>query len=113
MDLHLTFQDPIIITTVEAFCFQKHYLVRVRSEDGAEGIVTGNSRLASLWPILQQIVAPYFIGKDVRDLDKLVKGVYTYRSAYKLAGIALWSPVAYVELAILRYAGQNRGKTCV
>lgn len=110
LNLYQTFSAPIKITAVEALRYRKFYLVRVRSADGAEGIVTVNNRLAYLWTILQQIVAPYFIGKDARDLESLVDGVYTYRSAYKLAGIAFWNPVAYVELAVLDMLGKLAGR---
>ena len=109
-NLHETFSSPIIIASVEALRYRGRYLVRVRSGDGAEGITTVNNRLDYLWPIMQQIVAPYFIGKDARDLDTLVDGVYTFRSAYKLAGIAFWNPVAYVELAVLDMLGKLVGQ---
>lgn len=109
-NLHESFSSPVRIASVEALRYRQRYLVRVRAEDGAEGVVTVNNRLEYLWPILQQIVAPYFIGKDARDLELLVDGVYTYKSAYKLAGIALWNPVAYVELAVLDLLGKLAGK---
>ncbi|MBN1876816.1 MAG: mandelate racemase/muconate lactonizing enzyme family protein [Anaerolineae bacterium] len=105
------FPTPVTIASVEALRFQNRYLVRVHSTDGAEGVVTVNNRLEYLWPILQQIVAPYFVNRDARDLESLVEGVYTYKSAYKLAGIAFWSPVAYVELAILDMLGKVAGKS--
>ena len=110
LNFHATFSDPIKITSIEALRYRGRQLVRVRSADGAEGIVMAHGRIEYLWPILQQLVAPYFIGKDARDLDALVDGLYTYKSAYKLAGIALWSPVAYVELALWDMLGKLAGK---
>ena len=109
MNLHDRFPDPVIVALLSAFHFDGHYLVHVTSEDGDVGVVTTNDRLAYLWPILAQVVAPYFVGKDARDLDRWVNEVYTYRSAYKLAGIALWNPVAYAELAILDMLGHRAG----
>lgn len=109
LNLHKTFSFPVIIASIEALRYRKFFLMRVRSKDGAEGVVTVNNRLAYLWPILDQIVAPYFTGKDARDLETLVDSVYTYKSAYKLAGIALWNPVAYVELATLDMLGKIAG----
>ena len=82
LNLHKSFSSPVIIASLEALRYRGRYLVRVRAEDGAEGIVTVNNRLAYLWPIFEQIVAPYFVGKDARDLASLVDGVYTYKSAY-------------------------------
>jgi len=106
LNLHETFTSPVQIASIEALRYRGRQLMRVRSADGAEGIVMAHGRIEYLWPILQQLVAPYFLGKDARDLEALVDGVYTYKSAYKLAGIALWSPVAYVELAIWDMLGK-------
>jgi L-alanine-DL-glutamate epimerase-like enolase superfamily enzyme len=111
VDLHAQFSLPVILTSIEALEVRKHYLVRVRSADGAEGVVTTNNRLAYLWPIFKQFVCPYFLGKDARKLPFLVDDFYTYRSVYKLAGIALWNPVAYVELAVLDLLGKIAGKS--
>ena len=111
IDLHAHFSSPIILTSIEALEVRQHYLVRVRANDGTEGVVTTNNRLAYLWPILDQFVSPYFLGKDARKLPFLVDDIYTYRSVYKLAGIALWNPVAYVELAVLDLLGKIAGKS--
>jgi L-alanine-DL-glutamate epimerase-like enolase superfamily enzyme len=110
LNLHETLSSPVQIASIEALRCRGRQLVRVRSTDGAEGIVTAHGRIEYLWPILQQLVIPYFTGKDARDLEMLVDGIYTYKSAYKLAGIALWSPVAYVELAIWDMLGKLAGK---
>ncbi|MFQ5928691.1 MAG: mandelate racemase/muconate lactonizing enzyme family protein, partial [Acidobacteriota bacterium] len=79
--------------------------VRVRSKDGAQGISLTNSRAAYLYAILNQLVIPYFIGKDARDLESHLFGVYRHRSNYKLLGLALWCPVAWVEFALLDMLG--------
>ena len=111
IDLHAQFSSPVILASIEAFEVRNHYLVRVRSADGVEGVVTVNNRLAYLWSILDQFICPYFLGKDARKLPFLVDDIYTYRSVYKLAGIALWNPVAYVELAVLDLLGKISGKS--
>ncbi len=110
LNLHQTFNAPIQIASIEALRYRGRQLVRARSADGAEGVVMAHGRIEYLWPILQQLIAPYFIGQDARDLEALVDGVYAYKSAYKLAGIALWSPVAYVELALWDMLGKLAGK---
>lgn len=106
LPFHDLLPDPVVLATIEPFQFRGRRLVRTTAEDGATGIAAVNDRLRYLWPILEQFVLPYFVGKDVRDLPGLVDGVYTYHSAYKLAGIALWSPVAYVELSLLDMLGK-------
>lgn len=111
MDLTSLFSTPIRMTAIHAYEIRRHYLVRVRCEDGVEGIVTTNNRLQYLWPMLEHFVIPFFLGKDARNIQQLVEDIYTFRSFYKLAGIALWNPVAYVELAVLDMLGKMAGNT--
>jgi L-alanine-DL-glutamate epimerase-like enolase superfamily enzyme len=54
-------------------------------------------------------VAPYFVGKDARDLDDLMDGVYLHDSNYKLQGLPFWVCVAAVEFAVLDLLGQVAG----
>ena len=74
--------------------------VRTTSTEGLVGIAITNQWLRSLLSVVQNLVIPFFLGKDARDLERLVDEVYTYPSNYKLAGLALWSSVGYVELSI-------------
>ncbi|MEM1359771.1 MAG: mandelate racemase/muconate lactonizing enzyme family protein, partial [Bacteroidota bacterium] len=57
-------------------------------------------------PIQVQRINPFFVGKDARDLDALIEGVYTFKSNYKLQSLALWVPLATVEFAILDMLGK-------
>jgi L-alanine-DL-glutamate epimerase-like enolase superfamily enzyme len=109
MTLRDKFSSPVRIASLEAFRFEDRYLVRVTSEDGATGVATVNNRLDFLYPIVQHFVIPFFLGRDARDLPQLVDDIYAFRSFYKLAGIALWAPVAYAELAILDMLGHMAG----
>ena len=106
--------SPVKIASIELFRFEAadddYYLVRARSSDGAEGFSFPNSRAAYLHPIFNRLVAPYFIGKDARELEALVQGVYRHRSNYKLQGLALWCPVAWVEFALLDMLGRILNK---
>jgi L-alanine-DL-glutamate epimerase-like enolase superfamily enzyme len=100
------FGSPVIIDSIELLRGRRDYFVRVRSRDGAEGISVTNSRAAYLYPILNQLVIPYFRGKDARDLETHLWEVYRYRSNYKLQGLALWCPLAWVEFAVLDMLGR-------
>jgi len=62
--------------------------------------------LDTTWPILTKRVAPFFIGKDARDLESLVDGVYLASSNYKWQGLPFWVPVASVEIALLDLLGK-------
>jgi L-alanine-DL-glutamate epimerase-like enolase superfamily enzyme len=55
-------------------------------------------------------VAPFFVGKDARDLEALVDGVYLANSNYKWQGLPFWVPVASVEFAILDLLGKVAGR---
>lgn len=104
------FTAPVIIDSIRLLKKNNEHFVHVRSKDGAEGISLTNSRAAYLYPIFNKLVAPYFLGKDARDLDNHLWEVYRFRSNYKLQGIALWCPVAWIEFAILDMLGRIAGK---
>lgn len=98
--------DPVIIESIELLRKGREHFLRVRSKDGAVGISVDNGRADILHPILNKLVIPYFIGKDARDLEELLFGVYRERDNYKYQGLALWSPVALVEFALLDLLGR-------
>ncbi len=101
------FNSPVIIESIRFLKRGDDYLVHVRSKDGAEGIsLTNPPREQYLDKVLKQLVFPFFIGKDARDLDNLLWELYRYKDNYKLYGIALWSPQAWVEFAILDMLGR-------
>jgi L-alanine-DL-glutamate epimerase-like enolase superfamily enzyme len=99
-------KDPVIIETIELLRKGRDHFIRVRSKDGAEGISVDDGRMDIFHPILNRQVIPYFIGKDARDLEEHLFGVYRHESNYKLQGLALWCPVALVEFAILDMLGR-------
>jgi L-alanine-DL-glutamate epimerase-like enolase superfamily enzyme len=103
--------SPVIIESIQLLRKGREYFIRVRSKDGAEGIALDNGRAEVLHPILNQLVIPYFIGKDARDLEEHLFGVFRYRDNYKLQGLALWCPVAWVEFAILDMLGHIASKS--
>jgi len=103
------FGSPVVIDSIELLRRGRDYLVHVRSKDGAEGVSVTNSR-DYLHPILQRLVIPYFHGKDARDLEEHLFQVYRYKDNYKLQGLALWCPVAWVEFALLDMLGRIAGK---
>ncbi len=99
-------KNPVVIESIELLRKGKDHFVRVRSRDGAEGISVDDGRMEIFHPILARQVIPYFIGKDARDMEANLFGVYRYQSNYKLQGLAFWVPVALVEFAILDLLGR-------
>ena len=103
-------KSPVKIASIELLRDRKNHFVRARSTDGAVGVAVTNGRASVLYPILQKLVIPYFIGKDARDLESLIDGVYLYKSNYKLANLALWCCVAWVEFSLLDLLGKMEAK---
>ena len=105
------FKTPVVIDSIRLLKKGDDHLVHVRSKDGAEGIsLTNPPRELYLDKILKQLVIPFFIGKDARELEPLLWDLYRYKDNYKLQGLALWSPQAWVEFAILDMLGRIAGK---
>ena len=102
---------PVVIESIELLRKGREHFVRVRSQDGGEGISVDNGRMDVLQPILNRLVIPYFVGKDARDWEEHLFGVYRHGDNYKLQGLALWSPVALVEFAVLDLLGRITGQS--
>jgi L-alanine-DL-glutamate epimerase-like enolase superfamily enzyme len=104
-------KSPVIIESIKLLKKDNDHFVYVRSKDGAEGVsLTNPPREQYLDKILKQLVIPFFIGKDVRNLEDLLWELYRSKDNYKLYGLALWSPQAWVEFAILDMLGRIAGK---
>jgi L-alanine-DL-glutamate epimerase-like enolase superfamily enzyme len=101
------FKQPVKIAAIELLKNGKQYLIRARATDGATGISCGHgSVLRSTAPIMLNRIIPYLVGKDARELEQLLRGVYLHESNYKWQGLAFWVCVASVELAILDLLGK-------
>lgn len=111
--LHLEeVRDPVTIESMELLRKGEEYIVRVRSTGGAEGVIVGNSGwLSDTYPIFQNRVASYLIGKDARRVETLLQELLRPRITYKLQGLALWVCVAAAEMAILELLGRVTGKS--
>jgi L-alanine-DL-glutamate epimerase-like enolase superfamily enzyme len=107
-----SFERALIIQSIELLKQGSDYFVRVRSRDGAEGISVCNPPRADyLDRIFNNLVSPVFLKKDARDLENLLWETYRQGDNYKLYGIALWSPLAWVEMAVLDMLGRVHEKS--
>lgn len=102
-DLPGRFKDPVKIAAIELLKRGSSYFVRTRSTGGATGLIM-TKQVEDFVPIFQHLVAPHFIGRDAREIEALVDDVY--RANYKLAGLALWCPIAYCEQSVLDLLGR-------
>jgi L-alanine-DL-glutamate epimerase-like enolase superfamily enzyme len=97
-----TLKKPVKVASIELLRSGKTFLVRTRSVDGVEAITVPNpDKMAQVYPFFLKDVAPVFIGRDARDLEKLLWDAYRHASNYKMQGIALWVCVAAVEMGLL------------
>ncbi|MDX2043921.1 MAG: mandelate racemase/muconate lactonizing enzyme family protein [Acidobacteriota bacterium] len=104
-------KQPVKIAGLELLKNGKHFLIRVRSTDGAEGLAVGHTPvITNTYPILLNKVFPYFIGRDARELENHLHGVYLKDSNYKWQGLPFWVSVACTEVAILDLLGKVSGK---
>lgn len=103
--------DPVRVVSLELLREGNAYLVRARSNSGAESVTVPNpARMADFYPVFVRRVAPFFVGTDARALEDNLWQVYRHRSNYKYQGIALWSCVAAVEMALLDLMGIEAGR---
>lgn len=100
------FSSPVIIQSVELLRWGNSYLCRVRSRDGAEGISVAHGGIDRLYPIFLRNLQPFFLGKDARELDRILDRVYVYGLNFRYSGIALGLPLATIEFAILDLLGR-------
>jgi L-alanine-DL-glutamate epimerase-like enolase superfamily enzyme len=103
---------PVVIASMELLRNGRNFVVRVRTSDGAEGIGVPNAmHLVHTYPIFLNRVAPFFVGKDARQLEPLLWELYRHNDNYKYQGLALWVCVAAAEFAILDLLGKLSGRS--
>jgi L-alanine-DL-glutamate epimerase-like enolase superfamily enzyme len=101
---------PAIVEDVALLRRDDQFFVRIRDRDGVEGITLCNPRLmASAWPIFLERVAPFFKGKDLRQLEDIQRDLYVWKLNYKWQGLAFWCVHAWMEFAALDLLGNKSG----
>ena len=99
--------EPVRIQSLELLRNGSTFVSRVRTTDGDEGIAVANgARLQEFYPVYVKRIAPFFVGKDARQIETLLTQLYRFKSNYKLQGIALWSTQSAAEMAILDLLGK-------
>ncbi len=104
------FKEPVIIDTLELLHYDRSWLCRVRSKDGAEGMSVGHSTMSTLFPVFLRSLQSFFIGQDARELDLILERVFIYNFNFRYNGITLGLPLATIEFAILDMLGRISGK---
>jgi L-alanine-DL-glutamate epimerase-like enolase superfamily enzyme len=100
-------KQPVTLASVELLRSGKNFLVRVRSTDGVEAVTVPNpARMRDFYRVFLSLV-PVFLKKDARQLETLLWDAYRHDSNYKLQGLALWTNVAAMEMALLELMAQT------
>ena len=98
------FRSPVMIESVELLRDRDSFMCRVRSRDGAEGLSIGHPFIArQSYPVFVNRLAPFFTGKDARDLDQLIYRVS--ETSVKTQGVPFCVQLAMLEFAILDMLG--------
>lgn len=107
---HLT--SPVPLKEIQLYRFESLLLLKVSDGSGAVGMTVCNARMQNLVSLFQNMVVPFFMGKDAREVAHLVNGVHRVKSNYKYAGMPFWNCVGSLEIAIWDLLG-NLGEVSV
>jgi len=103
------FPSPVIIKTIELLQNRNNFICRVRSKDGAEGLSIGHPFISKQgYPMFNNCVRHRFLGKDARDLDRLVFDAAERN--VKSQGVPLCVQIATLEFAVLDMLGTIANK---
>lgn len=98
------FPSPVILESIELLQDRNNVICRVRSPDGAEGMSIGHPFISKQgYPMFNNIVRPRFLGKDARNLDRLI--FEAAERPVKSQGIPLCVQIATLEFAVLDMLG--------
>jgi D-galactarolactone cycloisomerase len=112
-NFHRYFDTPIIIRgiellTKEGWDASKAWFVQLITDE-ITYTIPANSRIQYLRGIFNGLVAPFFVGKDLRDIETLVEQCYRDERNYKYCGMPLWNCIGHVENAALGLLGTLAG----
>ena len=114
VDFRKLIPEPVIVESIDVLEHsERTRFFRVRSTDGAEGVVVGNMRLKETVSILEHIFRPMLIGTDARDMERTFDDFFRTKRprGYKYSGLPYFIIQGHCELAILDLFGQMTGKT--
>ncbi len=104
--LHAAVTAPVKLRKIELVASGAKILVRAVSVDGDAGYAVPNQHAIAMQSLFKERVAPYFAGKDARDIEASIDGVYLHESNYKLVGLPFWIAVSWAEFAVLDLLGR-------
>jgi L-alanine-DL-glutamate epimerase-like enolase superfamily enzyme len=109
LEIRSVIKLPIIIQKIEIIESVGQRFIVVTSRDGLQGITVLNFRMEFLLPILQNLIQPFFIGNDARDIEQILDTIAHDRGVYKYSGIPLFNCIGQVEIALMDLLGKAGG----
>ncbi|MET9018753.1 mandelate racemase/muconate lactonizing enzyme family protein [Actinopolymorpha sp. NPDC004070] len=100
---------PMRIETIETFLADQIAIVRIRTDDGAEGVgQTSPFRPGLSVRVLHEMAAPHFLGQDPWDLEALVERCL--RKEYKFPSTFLYRALCGIDTALWDLLGKVTGQ---
>ncbi len=93
------------ITRIDTYLGSHQAVVRVSTDDGAEGIgQTAPSQPGITVDVLHEMVAPFFLGQNPWDLERLVERCLT--QTYKFPSTFIYRALCGIDTALWDLLGQ-------
>ncbi len=106
-DLPGQVKEPVVIESIELLQRGSNYFVQTRAKNGFVGL-TPTKQIEYFIPTFEHMVAPHFIGRDMRELESIIDEVYL--AHYKDVGLSFWVCLAYCEQSALDLLGKVAGQ---
>ena len=102
--------DALPLQRLEILSFEGHFFARVSSGDW-QGIAQLNHWTPALLSLWREVVFPFWIGRDARQVAADVEAIARADRNYKLAGAPFHMAVAGIELALWDLLGHASGRS--
>ncbi len=110
-DIHKIISQPVFIKDIRIWKIEKDFIVETIAENGLSGYAVANNRLPDHLTMFKNLIIPYLVGKDGRDILHLMEDFYYTGVIYKFAGLPLWNCFAHAEVGILDILGKAANKS--
>lgn len=102
------FPNPIILKEFRVINVGTDWFLESFGTNGEYGIAPCSERASYMHLILERFLR-YALGKDARDLEKILHTIFVSDINYKIQGLGYWCPIAWIEASILDMLGRIAG----
>jgi D-galactarolactone cycloisomerase len=110
LDLAAASSTPVVIERFDMVQISgESILLRAMTRDGAMGVTAASpNKWAELRTLVKNLVVPFLVGKDARELEAHLWDFS--RKQYEYAGAPMWNAWGHAECAVFDLLGQVSGK---